>query len=64
MVVGTDGTIFAGYTLPRGLDPSLIGTVFADNQIAARLQGAPSGSFIAAEPNRWHRTHLFVAKAE
>ena len=50
LVLGTNGTIFAGYTLPRGLDLSLIGTVFADKDIIARLQGAPSGSFIAASP--------------
>ncbi|MGA7326999.1 MAG: ATP-binding protein [Rhodomicrobium sp.] len=50
IVLGSDGTIVAGYTLPRGLDPSLIGTVFADKEIIARVGGAPSGSFIAASP--------------
>jgi signal transduction histidine kinase len=49
MIVGTDGTIFAGYVLPRGLDPSLIGTRVAA-QIATLLQGAPSGSYVAASP--------------
>jgi signal transduction histidine kinase len=50
MVIGTDGTIFAGYTLPRGLDPSLIGTAFADKEVIAQLQEAPSGSYIATSP--------------
>jgi two-component system, cell cycle sensor histidine kinase PleC len=50
MVIGTDGVIFAGYTLPRGLDPSRIGTAVADEQIIARMQGAPSGSYIATSP--------------
>jgi len=48
MIVGPDGTIFGGYTLPRGLDPSFIGTPVSDKEVIARLQGAPSGSFIAA----------------
>jgi signal transduction histidine kinase len=50
MVLGTDGTIFAGYSLPRGLDASLIGTSFADQQTIARLLGAASGSSLAASP--------------
>ncbi len=54
IVLGTDGTIFAGYTLPRGLDPALIGTVFAHRQIVARppRRGA-LGQFHRGEPNRW-----------
>ncbi|MGA7323834.1 MAG: ATP-binding protein, partial [Rhodomicrobium sp.] len=49
IIVGAEGTIFFGYTLPRGLDPSVFGTPVSD-QVAARLQSAPSGSFIAASP--------------
>ncbi len=49
MIAGTDGTIFAGYTLPRGLDPSLIGTP-VEGQLASRLQGAQWGSYIATSP--------------
>jgi hypothetical protein len=50
LVTGTDGTIFAGYVLPRGLDPSLIGMLFADKEVMAHLQGAPSDSTIAVSP--------------
>ena len=50
MIVGADGTIFAGYILPRGLDPSLIGTQVGARQVAEQLGDAPSGSYIAASP--------------
>ena len=48
-IVGARGTLFFGYTLPRGLDPSLFGTPVSD-QLTDRLQGGPSGSFIAPNP--------------
>jgi two-component system, cell cycle sensor histidine kinase PleC len=49
IIVGDDGTIFFGYTLPRGLDPSLIGTPMTE-EVTTRLRGAPSGSYIATSP--------------
>ncbi|MGA7328221.1 MAG: hypothetical protein WBX25_27965 [Rhodomicrobium sp.] len=47
LVTGTDGTIYAGYTLPRGFDLSLIGTIAADPQTIDRFQEAPVGSYLA-----------------
>jgi signal transduction histidine kinase len=50
ILAGTDGTIYAGYILPHGFDPALIGTPVADGQLLALLQDAPSGDFVAANP--------------
>jgi signal transduction histidine kinase len=50
MVVGTGGTIFAGYSLPRGLNPSLFGTQFGDPKLIARLTADSSGSYVGASP--------------
>jgi signal transduction histidine kinase len=47
LIASADGTVFGGYVLPRGLDPSIIGQDFADNEVMAHLQGAPSGSINA-----------------
>ena len=42
LITGTDSTIYAGYTLPRGFDVSLIGTIAADPQTIAAI---PRSSF-------------------
>jgi signal transduction histidine kinase len=50
MLDGSDGIIYAGYILPRGLDPSLIGTRIADWQLAEFSQSAQSGTYIGTSP--------------
>ncbi len=47
MLIGTDGIVLFGYTLPHGLDPSVIGTMAANENALAWLQSRPSGSYIA-----------------
>ncbi len=49
-IVGVDGTVFAGYTLPRGYDASLIGTSAATAEAFAH-RAAKSGSFVGASPS-------------
>lgn len=44
LLIGAGGVAYFGYTLPRGLDPSVIGTVAADEN---RLSSGASGSYIA-----------------
>lgn len=46
-VVGTDGITFAGYTLPRGYDPSLIGAPAVPEKVYAHWRFASSGSYSA-----------------
>jgi hypothetical protein len=47
-VAGTDGTIYAGYSLPGGFDPALIGASLPE-QALTHWQLKPSGSFIATD---------------
>ncbi len=47
LLIGTDGIVLFGYTLPRGLDPSVIGTMAHNENALARLQSGASGSYIA-----------------
>jgi two-component system cell cycle sensor histidine kinase PleC len=49
MIIGIDGTIFAGYTLPRGLDPAILGTT---STIVGIPRNSPkaTGSFTATSP--------------
>jgi len=47
VLIGTGGRVFFGYTLPRGLDPSVIGTSAVNEMMLARLQSAASGSYVA-----------------
>src|SRR5262249_11923445 len=49
-IVGTAGTVFAGYSLPQGLNPSLFGTSFGDPKLIARLTAASPGSYPGASP--------------
>jgi len=50
MVAGSDGIIFGGYVLPRGLDPSLFGAPLGNRQLAERMREEPSGSMVAMPP--------------
>lgn len=47
MLLNARGILIAGYTLPRGLDPSLIGTLATTEKTAALRQSATSGTYIA-----------------
>jgi two-component sensor histidine kinase len=47
LLIGTGGIVFFGYTLPRGLDPSMIGTSAANENALALMQSGSSGSYIA-----------------
>ncbi|MGB8737271.1 MAG: HWE histidine kinase domain-containing protein [Rhodomicrobium sp.] len=70
LLISSDGIVLFGYTLPRGLDPSVIGTM-ATNEIAlARAQSGPSGSYIATSAldgieriYSWRRLENFPAIA-
>jgi two-component sensor histidine kinase len=46
-LIGTDGIVFFGYTLPRGLDPSVIGSSAATESTLAQEESGTSGSYIA-----------------
>jgi two-component sensor histidine kinase len=47
VLIGTDGIVFAGYTLPHGFDSSLIGTFAATESALAREGSGTSGNYIA-----------------
>ncbi len=47
VLLGTSGIVLFGYTLPHGLDPSVIGTLAANENAPARLQSGSSRSYIA-----------------
>jgi signal transduction histidine kinase len=49
-ILGTSGIVFAGYTLPRGPDPSLIGTIAASDRALARWRLGVKGSYVATSP--------------
>ncbi len=49
-VADTSGITFAGYTLPRGYDPSVIGTSALADRAFTHWRRASSGSYIATSP--------------
>ncbi|MGO8955071.1 MAG: ATP-binding protein [Rhodomicrobium sp.] len=49
-VLGRNGTILAGYTLPRGYDSALIGTAVSSERALTRWHSAVSGSYLATSP--------------
>jgi two-component system, cell cycle sensor histidine kinase PleC len=49
-ILGTNGIVFAGFTLPHGPDPSLIGTIAAADRALARWRLGMMGGYLATSP--------------
>ena len=47
LLISTGGIVLFGYTLPRGLDASVIGTSATNENALARLNSGASGSYVA-----------------
>jgi two-component system, cell cycle sensor histidine kinase PleC len=77
-ILGTNGIVFAGYSRPRGSDPSLTGTIDASGRALARWRFGATGSYVATSPadgvervNSWRKITGFpmvavvgISKAE
>jgi signal transduction histidine kinase len=50
-ILGTNGIVFAGYTLPHGPDASLIGTIAAPDRALAQWRLRTMGSYLATSPH-------------
>ncbi len=50
LLISEKGNAMWGYTLPRGLDPSLIGALAVNQEALAEMKSGSAGTFIATSP--------------